>query len=105
MTDHTDRRTISDESFMRKTKRLFGEILENAMLLYLIMRGKNCPAGVKIAIAAALGYLLLPTDAIPDPLLFGYTDDLAILSALLAGLECYITPELREEVRKKRMFK
>jgi len=55
-----------------------------------------------LTIAAALGYFILPTDAIFDftPLI-GYTDDLGVLLFALTQVSSNITPEIKAKARKK----
>lgn len=95
MTAYPFRRYFSNYAFIQKIRKLAGTLLEYAVLLYLIMMEENTPAGVKLVIVAALGYLICPFDAIPDYLPFGYTDDLAVLTALLSSLDRYVTDEMR----------
>jgi len=49
-----------------------------------------------------LGYLILPVDLIPD-ILFpaGYADDVAALSAAIAAVRAYITPEIERKAKTK----
>ena len=96
------RRYFSKAAFLRKTKKLTKPVLERAVLLYLVMLEKDTPASVKLAIAAVLGYLILPFDVIPDYLPFGYVDDVSVMSALLTLLDKHISPELRERAKRWR---
>ena len=53
-------------------------------------------------ILGALGYLILPTDLIPDLLpAIGYTDDLAALMWALYSVAKNITPEVKIQARVK----
>ena len=72
---HTD-----DEARLR-------ELFDAARKLYALMRDPETPLWVKGMCAAALGYLILPTDAVTDlvPVL-GYSDDLAVLAAAIAAI-------------------
>lgn len=95
----------SDEALRIKLRQLLSRtgrsLAEKALLLYVIMKDGDAPAWVKAAIVMALGYLIWPADALPDPIPgLGLTDDLAILAALLASLEHYATPEHRERARQ-----
>lgn len=94
------RRYFSEHDFFRKIPELTGTLLEYAILLYLIMSGDDTPTGVRLAIVAALGYLICPFDAIPDFLPFGFTDDLAVLTALLGSLDRYVTDEMRQKAKE-----
>ena len=72
------------------------------LLLYYVMKDKNVSFKTKLSIAAALGYFILPTDAIFDltPLV-GYSDDLGVLLFALTQVSANITPEIREKARQK----
>ncbi|WP_217652689.1 YkvA family protein [Tangfeifania diversioriginum] len=66
------------------------------------MKSKEVTVKTKVSIAAALGYFILPTDAIFDltPLV-GYTDDLGVLIFALSQVSSSITPEIRNKARTK----
>ena len=53
-------------------------------------------------IIGALGYLILPTDLIPDLLpAVGYADDLSALIAVFNRVKINITDEIKEKARQK----
>ncbi|MFQ6871209.1 MAG: YkvA family protein [Romboutsia timonensis] len=56
---------------------------------------------VKATIAGALGYLIVPFDLIPDLLPMGHTDDLGVITAAVAVIEFYVTPETRKKAKAK----
>ena len=66
------------------------------------MADKNITLKTKLSISAALGYFILPTDAIFDltPIL-GYSDDLGVLLFALSQVKANITPEIKEKARQK----
>jgi uncharacterized membrane protein YkvA (DUF1232 family) len=72
------------------------------LLLYYIMTDKHVTLKTKLSISAALGYFILPTDAIFDltPIL-GYSDDLGVLLFALSQVKANITPEIKEKARHK----
>ncbi|MGE4370250.1 MAG: YkvA family protein [Burkholderiaceae bacterium] len=76
--------------------------LEKALYLYYAVQSPNTPAWAKRVIYGALGYFILPLDAVPDlaPLI-GYTDDLGIMTAALATVAFYITPDVKQQARVK----
>lgn len=52
------------------------------------------PRRVKGILLAALGYFILPLDAIPDILtVIGFTDDLAVLTTAIAMVRGHMKPE------------
>lgn len=76
--------------------------VEKALYLYYALQNPATPKWARRAIYGALGYFILPLDAIPDlaPLI-GYTDDVAIMAAALATVSFYITPEVKQQARQK----
>ncbi len=82
-------RAYSESAFKSKLGAIAGlrELFDAARKLYALMRDPETPLWVKGMCAAALGYLILPTDAVTDlvPVL-GYSDDLAVLAAAIAAI-------------------
>ncbi len=67
---------------------------------YFCALDPNTPMKVRGVLLAALAYFVLPLDSIPDFLLgFGFTDDVAVLTAALAAIRSHITPAHREAAR------
>ncbi len=78
------------------------EVIYAVLLLYFLMKNPGVPIKTKISIAAALGYFILPADAIPDLVpMFGFTDDLGVLIFVLVQVSRSITPEIRVQARQK----
>ena len=97
---------FSDDQFWGKVKKLVRKagikIVYIALLLYYVMRNPATPKADRTKILGALGYLLLPTDLIPDFLpVAGYTDDLAALPWALYSVAKNITPEVKIQARQK----
>ncbi|XKH59400.1 DUF1232 domain-containing protein [Halomonas sediminis] len=90
---------FSQKRFWRKLHNLptgYREIRYRAKLLWYVMRDPSVPITLKASAVAALGYLICPLDAIPDAIpIGGYVDDLAVITAVLAQLEPYITADMR----------
>lgn len=78
------------------------QVVYAALLLYYVMKDPSVETKHKLTIAAALGYFILPIDAIPDlaPVI-GYTDDLGALVLALVKIYSAITPEIKEKARAK----
>lgn len=58
------------------------------------------PGRVRGILLAALAYFVLPLDSIPDFLLgFGFTDDIAVLTAALGAVRSHITEAHRRAAR------
>ena len=88
---------------LKKFSRQAGQkVVYNVLLLYYVMIDKGVSLKTKTAIAAALGYFILPLDAIPDltPLI-GFSDDLGILLFTLSQVSGNITPEIKIRAKKQ----
>lgn len=85
----------SDEGFWNKVvsfaKAAGREVIEKALWLYYAAQDPATPTWAKGVVYSALGYFILPIDAIPDlaPVV-GYTDDLGVLAAAVAAIATYI---------------
>lgn len=96
----------SEESLWEKIKKFSksagAKVIYAVLLLYYAMIDSKVSLKTKVFIAAALGYFILPTDAIFDltPII-GYSDDLGVLLFALKQISSAITPEIKENARKK----
>lgn len=96
----------SEKSLWEKVKKFSknagSKVVYAVLLLYYSMVDKNVSVKTKLSIAAALGYFILPTDAIFDltPMI-GYSDDLGVLLFVLSQIASNITPEIKEKARLK----
>ena len=99
-------RHYNEDGFWAKLKKLaarWGEkLLYPAMMLYCMMNSPNVSFKDKTIIAGALGYLILPLDAVPDfiPML-GIIDDISAIMLALKTLNKDLTPEIRDEARRE----
>ncbi|MFV0589794.1 MAG: YkvA family protein [Draconibacterium sp.] len=97
---------FSEDSLWEKLKKYAKEagakVVYAVLLLYYTMKDKGTGIKTKLSIAAALGYFILPTDAIFDltPLI-GYSDDLGVLLFALSQVSKSITLEIKEKARQK----
>lgn len=105
-------RHYNEDSLWAKLKKHAGrwgeKLLLPVMTLYCTMKSPDVPLHDKALIAGALGYLILPFDAIPDFIpLMGITDDLSAIFLVLRTLDKRITPEIKDEARRQtnRMLK
>jgi uncharacterized membrane protein YkvA (DUF1232 family) len=96
----------SEESLWEKIKKFSkaagAKVIYAVLLLYYAMFDSKVSLKTKVFIAAALGYFILPTDAIFDltPII-GYSDDLGVLLFALKQISSAITPQVKENARKK----
>lgn len=101
MNDHNEyEAAFSEQGFRSKLTRYAKsagkEVVEKALLLYYAAQEERAPAWAKATIAAALGYFIVPLDAIADltPAV-GYADDLGVLVLAIAAVATYINEDVR----------
>ncbi len=100
------RRYFSPARFWRKLAtfaRTAGtKTVYTALLLYYAYEREETPSWAKRTVVGALGYLLMPLDAVPDltPIL-GYTDDIGVLGAGLVIVAAYVNKDVRTKARAK----
>jgi uncharacterized membrane protein YkvA (DUF1232 family) len=96
--DNKYTKEYNDNSFWEKIKKYASvagkKVVEPAFILYYCLQDKDTPLKVKLIIVSALGYFILPTDAIPDisPLI-GYSDDIGALLTAIELVKAYTKPE------------
>lgn len=96
----------SEEGFwdkvVRYARQAGKEVIERALQLYYAAQSPDTPKWAKGVIYGALGYFIVPLDAIPDltPVV-GYADDLGVLAAALATVALYVTPEIKAKAKAK----
>jgi uncharacterized membrane protein YkvA (DUF1232 family) len=96
-------RTEVDEGALRRLLRRAGRTLARPALecLELLLDGKT-PPQVRITMVAALTYLLVPMDLIPDFIpAAGFSDDLVALTALLGLCTTHMNEEIRIRAQRK----
>ncbi len=72
----------------------------DALSIWWAARDPDTPAAAKGMILAALAYFVLPTDVIPDMIVgLGFTDDAAVLAAVLAIVGKHVKPRHKEAAR------
>lgn len=102
------RKSLRDEAkfgtdFMARLKRVAKRIpfAEDLLTAWFCARDPATPRRVRMTLLAALGYFVLPIDAIPDIMpLLGFTDDAAVIAAAIAAVAGSIKVEHRERARK-----
>ena len=63
------------------------------MAAYYCALDKHTPTRVRGILLAALAYFVLPVDVIPDFIVgFGFTDDVAVLTAAIGAVRRHMTP-------------
>lgn len=102
------RKSLRDEArfgstFLARLKRVAKRIpfAEDLLAAWICARDPSTPRRVRMTLLAALGYFVLPLDAVPDLMPFlGFTDDAAVIAAALAAVAGSITTEHREKARQ-----
>lgn len=82
-------------------------VIENALKLYYCYKDSDTPTWAKSIIVGALGYFIMPLDAIPDPTpVIGFTDDAGVLVAAVGAVAAHIKKEHVEKAKEtlKRWF-
>jgi len=102
------RKSLRDEArfgaeFFARLKRVAKRIpfSEDLLAAWICARDPSTPRRVRMTLLAALGYFVLPLDALPDIMpLLGFTDDAAVIAAAVAAVAGSITPEHREKAKR-----
>ena len=99
-------RHYNEDKLWQKLHKFAGKwgekLLLPAMMLYCMMKSPTVSLRDKTIILGALGYLILPLDAVPDfiPML-GIVDDISAIMLVLKTLGKDITPEIRKEAKEQ----
>ncbi|AKD38886.1 hypothetical protein I926_07850 [Pasteurella multocida subsp. multocida OH4807] len=77
-------------------------VIEPALKMYYAAQDEDTPLWAKTIIYGALGYFILPVDAIPDIIPgAGYADDLGALAAALGTVAMHIKDEHVQKAKEK----
>jgi len=96
----------SDSGFWSKLKKYATtagrEVVEKALLLYYAAQEEKAPKWAKATIASALGYFIVPLDAVTDLTPgIGYVDDLGVPALAIAAVAAYINDDVRARAAAK----
>ena len=76
-------------------------VVEKALVLFYVLRDPATPARAKAIVIGALGYFIMPLDAIPDLIPgAGFSDDLGALAVAFTLVAMHIKPEHLERARR-----
>ena len=86
-----------------KVGSLLGQkVLFSLLVSYYLISDSSIPLKVRGIFMGSLGYFILPTDLVADFLpVIGFTDDIALVSYVIANAVEYITPEIKEKAKLK----
>ena len=92
------------KGFFRTLARAAGQIpfAEELVAAYYCALDPRTPPRVRGVLLGALAYFVLPLDALPDFIaVFGFSDDIAVLTAVLGTLRSNIAERHRAAARRK----
>lgn len=102
------KKEYNEKSFFDKLKKVLKVVGVKGtymlLILYNTLQRKDIPPKEKSIIIGALGYFILPLDALPDitPIV-GYSDDIFALGMAILKVMPYIDDEMKEKSRKQIM--
>jgi len=96
-----DKLNLITREFYNKDERL-KEVMEKALLIYFVLQSEKTAPWAATSAVSALAYFIFPVDAICDLIpVFGYCDDIAVMSACIAAVASFVDDKVREQTRKK----
>lgn len=100
------RKYFSESKFWDKLKKeavkAGATVIYIALMLYYVLVSRRVSLRDKALIVGALGYLILPTDLIPDLLpAIGYSDDLTALVTVFNVVKHNIDDDIRQRAQSK----
>ena len=100
------KKEYNEKSFFDKLKKVLKVVgvkgVYMLLLLYNTLQRKDIPPKEKSIIIGALGYFILPLDALPDitPIV-GYSDDIFALAMAILKVMPYIDDKMKEKSREQ----
>ena len=100
------KKEYNEKSFFDKLKKVLKVVgvkgVYMLLLLYNTLQRKDIPPKEKSIIIGALGYFILPLDALPDitPII-GYSDDIFALGMAILKVMPYIDDKMKEKSREQ----
>ena len=95
--------SVIDEGLFRKVLITAGRtIAKPALEAYEMIIAPSTPPQARASLIAALTYLIMPIDLMPDFIpVAGFSDDLVALTAVISLWSQYMSPEIRFRAKKK----
>ncbi len=95
--------SLIDEGLFRKVLINAGRtIAQPALEVFEMVIAPSTPPQARLTMLAALTYLIMPVDLIPDLIpVAGFSDDLVALTAVISLWSRHITPEIKLKARLK----
>ena len=83
-------------------KKAGSEMVYLALKLYYAALDPKTPKWARLRIYSALGYFVLPLDALPDFIpVAGYSDDLVLLTLAVSTVAFYINDSIKNKAKEK----
>lgn len=97
---------VSERSVIKKLRSALhsvgSDVVTQALTLYYTLVAPNTPVWCRTVILGSLAYFISMIDGIPDLTPFlGYTDDISVMTAAIATVAHYITPEIKQKAEQK----
>ncbi len=95
--------SVIDEGLFQKVLKTAGRsIAQPALEAMEMLLDSSTPSQVRLTLLAALTYLLMPADLVPDIIpMVGFSDDLVALTAVISLWSNYMTPQIQAKAREK----
>ena len=95
--------SVIDESVLKKVLLKAGRVIaQPALEGFELILDNSIPLQVRVSIAGALTYLIVPVDLIPDFIpATGFSDDLVALTAVISLWQNHITPTIKYRAKCK----
>ncbi len=95
--------SVIDEDIFRKVLTRAGRALAKpALEAFEMMIDVSTPPQARVSLIAALTYLIMPIDLVPDLIpVAGFSDDLVALTAVISLWSQYMSPAIRTRARRK----
>lgn len=93
---------VDEALLVRLLRRAGRTIARPALECFELLVDASTPHQVRVTVLAALTYLLLPLDLIPDFIpAAGFSDDLVALTALLGLCTRHVSPDIRARAQRR----
>ncbi len=95
--------SVIDEGVFRKVLIKAGRtIAKPALEAFEMILDPSTPAQARVSLIAALTYLIMPIDLMPDFVpVAGFSDDLVALTAVISLWGQYMSPEIKLKARRR----
>ena len=95
--------SVIDEGVLKKVLIRAGRVIaQPALEAFEMVIDQSTPPQARLSMLAALTYLIMPLDLVPDLVpIAGFSDDLVALTAVITLWQNHLTPEIRIKAKRK----